>query len=305
MEGIVVRSTGSWYTVLSKDNTLFNCRLQGKHRLAEIKENNPVAVGDRVSIIGNPDDASITEIHPRKNHILRASVKRTGQSSVLAANVDQVLVIATLRNPRTSLGFIDRVLVSAEAFRIPQLLLINKEDLMDDEERQEVQALLQLYRSVGVDAFRGCALSEETVKDVAAKLRKKTTLVTGHSGVGKSTLLNHLSPGIQQSVGSVSDFTSKGKHTTTFAEMFRVDPDSFVIDTPGIKEWGLADMEPQEISDYFPEMRDLRLQCKFGSRCLHQTEPACAVRLAVEAGTIALSRYESYISMVTGEDNRK
>ncbi len=305
MEGIVTRSTGSWYEVLASDGTVYTSRLQGKHRLAGSHETNPIAVGDQVALVLENNDASITEIKPRRNHILRKSVKRTGQSQALAANIDQVLVVASLRHPRTSLGFIDRFLVSAESFRIPQILLLNKKDLLTEAEVTEAEILKSIYENVGVKVLIGSALDAETARWINREIEHKTTLVAGHSGVGKSTLLNLLSPGIHQSISAVSDFTNKGRHTTTFAEMFRLGPDTFIIDTPGIKEWGLVDMEPREISDYFPEMREVRLHCKFGSRCLHQTEPHCAVRLAVEAGQIALSRYESYNSIVMGEDNRK
>jgi ribosome biogenesis GTPase len=272
--------------------------------LEGIKENNPVAVGDHVLMELEQDVGSITEILPRRNHILRQSVKKTGHSHVLAANVDQVLIVATLAFPRTSLGFIDRCLVSGEAFRIPQVLVINKIDLLDDEGRKSLELLNKLYTNIGVTCFSVSALYED-VSQIREILRNKTTLVAGHSGVGKSTLLNKISPVINQSVGDVSDFSEKGKHTTTFAEMFPLDAKTFVIDTPGVREWGLVDMNDQEISDYFPEMRDLRLMCKFGSRCIHINEPKCAIIDAVQNGSIALSRYENYVSMIMGEDNRK
>lgn len=305
MEGRVMKSTGSWYEVLGEDGKRYLCRLQGKLRLEEIKESNPVAVGDLVELVIEGQDASIMEIKPRDNHILRQSVKKTGHNHVLAANIDQALVIATLRQPRTSLGFIDRFLVTAEAFRIPQAIVFNKKDLLTDEELSEVDQLQNLYGSVGVATELISAKSDESLEPVRELLKNKTTLVAGHSGVGKSTLLNKLFPHLKQAVSNVSEFTEKGTHTTTFAEMFMVDPRTFVIDTPGVKEWGLSEMDPQEISDYFPEMRDLRLECKFGSRCLHLSEPKCAILDAVEAGRINPRRYESYLSMVTGKDNRK
>lgn len=304
MQGIVMRSTGSFYDVLGTDGVKYNCRVRGKIRLEGIKESNPVAVGDHVLMELEQDVGSITEILPRRNHILRQSVKKTGHSHVLAANVDQVLIVATLAFPRTSLGFIDRCLVSAEAFRIPQVLVINKIDLLDGEGRKSLELLNKLYTNIGVTCFSVSALYED-VSQIREILKNKTTLVAGHSGVGKSTLLNKISPVINQSVGDVSDFSEKGKHTTTFAEMFPLDVKTFVIDTPGVKEWGLVDMNDQEISDYFPEMRDLRLMCKFGSRCIHINEPKCAIIDAVQNGSIALSRYENYVSMIMGEDNRK
>ena len=304
MEGRVMKSTGSWYEVMGYDGKKYNCRLQGKLRLDAAKETNPVAVGDRVELLIHQDDTSITEVKARDNHMLRQSVKKTGHSHVLAANVDQVLLIATIKQPRTSLGFIDRFLVSAESFRIPQVLLFNKRDLLSSKDIVHAEELKEMYETIGVTT-EIISAKDDDISGLQALLKNKTTLIAGHSGVGKSTLLNRLAPGIQQTVSEVSDFTDKGTHTTTFAEMFAIDVRTFVIDTPGIKEWGLVEMNQQEISDYFPEMRGLRAECKFGSRCLHLTEPACRIRLAVEEGVIALSRYNSYISMVMGDDNRK
>lgn len=302
MEGLVFKSTGSWYDVLGEDGNKYACRIRGRIRLEGIKETNPVAVGDKV--LFETTDNAITEILPRENHILRQSVKKTAHSSVLAANVDQVMLIATLALPRTSLGFIDRFLVSAESFRVPQVLVFNKEDLLSEEEKAVVQELIAVYQKIGVTCFITTALHDDlhAIRDV---LQKKITLIAGHSGVGKSTLLNRLAPEIGQRTGEISDFSEKGMHTTTFAEMFSISPDTYIIDTPGVKEWGLVDMSPEEISDYMPEMRERRIDCKFGSRCLHLQEPKCAVIEAVQQGEIALSRYESYLSMVLGEDNRK
>lgn len=304
MEGLVLRSTGSFYEVLAPDGKIHTCRVRGKIRLEGIKETNPVAVGDRVSVDLEHNIGSITAILERKNHILRQSVKKTGHSHVLAANVDQALLVVTLTFPRTSLGFIDRFLVSAESFRIPQVILFNKKDMLDEEGKQNVQELMELYMGIGVACFSISALHEDqdVLRDI---LHGKVTLIAGHSGVGKSTLLNKIAPHIKQTVGDVSDFSSKGTHTTTFAEMFPLDEKTYVIDTPGIKEWGLVDMNAQEISDYFPEMREVRLDCKFGARCIHVNEPQCAVVDAIRAGQIALSRYENYLSMVMGQDNRR
>ena len=304
MKGLVLRSTGSFYDVLGDDGKKYNCKVRGKIRLEGIKETNPVAVGDFVEFQFNDDVGAITDILERKNHILRQSVKKTGHAHVLAANVDQVMVVATLALPRTSLGFIDRVLVTAESFRIPQVIVFNKRDLLDDDDRELVEAIMHIYKTVGITCLSISSLNED-VNDVIAVLQGKVTLIAGHSGVGKSTLLNRISPAIEQKTGEISEFSSKGTHTTTFAEMFAIGDNSFVIDTPGIKEWGLIDMTQQEISDYFPEMRERRMDCKFGSRCIHVNEPKCAIINAVENGEIALSRYDSYLSMVSGEDNRK
>jgi ribosome biogenesis GTPase / thiamine phosphate phosphatase len=304
MTGTVMRSTGSFYDVLAENGRKYTCRVRGKIRLEGIKETNPVAVGDRVLISLENDIGSITEILPRENHILRQSVKKTGHSHVLAANVDQVLLVVTLAFPRTSLGFIDRFLVSAESFRIPQVIVFNKRDLLDNEAMNEVLALIRLYESIGVTCFSVSAKKND-LDELKRILQNKTTLFAGHSGVGKSTILNRLSHEIQQPVAEVSTFSEKGKHTTTFAEMFKLDENTCVIDTPGVKELGLVDMTAQEISDYFPEMRDVRLNCRFGSRCIHLNEPGCAILTAVNQGEIATSRYDNYVSMIRNEDNRR
>lgn len=302
MQGTVLKSTGSWYEVLAVDGLRYNCRARGKLRLAGIKETNPIAVGDRVEF--ELKDNAITTILPRENHILRRSVKKTGHANVLAANIDQVMVVATVTFPRTSLGFIDRLLVTAESFRIPQVIIFNKQDLLSAEGRGYVNELIDLYTSLGVGCIHTSAIHNEQ-SEILNLLKGKVTLIAGHSGVGKSTLLNKIAPTITQKVGSISDFSEKGTHTTTFAEMFEIGEKTFIIDTPGIKELGLVDMAPEDLSDYFPEMRELQMECKFGGRCLHIQEPKCAVIAAVTNGTIALSRYESYVSMVMGEDNRR
>ena len=305
MKGRIFKSTGSWYEVQGEDHKRYPCRVRGKFRLDEIKESNPVTVGDCVMIELENGIGSITEILPRQNHILRQSVKRTGHASVLAANVDQVMLVATFKQPRTSWGFIDRFLVAAESFRIPQLLVFNKKDILTQDQLEELLPMLNRYESFGVSTMIISAGFDDDISNIQKILEGKTTLVAGHSGVGKSTLLNRLSPIITQTTSTISDFSDKGTHTTTFAEMFQLDETTFIIDTPGIKEWGLVNMEPQEISDYFPEMRDLRLNCKFGARCLHINEPKCAIKEAVENNQITLSRYESYLSMALGQDNRK
>lgn len=304
MEGLVLRSTGSFYDVRCDDGSKVVCKVRGKIRLEGIRESNPVAVGDRVVFDVHNTIGSITEILPRKNHILRQSVKKTAHAHVLAANIDQALLMVTVAFPKTSLGFIDRFLVSAESFRIPQTLVFNKKDLLDEEGLEYQEALMHLYRNVGVGVVAVSAKADD-LSEIVKIIKGKITLLAGHSGVGKSTLLNALDPRINQKVGEISGFSDKGTHTTTFAEMFDIGENTFVIDTPGIKEWGLVDMNAQELSDYFPEMRDLRLECKYGSRCLHVNEPKCAIIPAVEEGKIAISRYESYLSMLSGKDNRK
>lgn len=304
MKGLVLRSTGSFYDVLAEDGKKYSCKVRGKIRLEDIRETNPVAVGDRVNIELDNVIGSITEILPRTNHILRKSVKKTSQAHVLAANVDQVMLVATFAYPRTSQGFIDRFLVTAESFGIPQVLVFNKKDLLSDDEFNHQQDLIRLYEKIGVTSISISALKDDHL-ELQKLLTGKITLIAGHSGVGKSTLLNKIAPHIQQKTGEISGFSEKGMHTTTFAEMFEVDFKTFMIDTPGIKEWGLIDMRDQELSDYFPEMRDRRLDCKFAARCIHLNEPKCAIIEAVHKGDIALSRYESYLSILAGEDNRK
>jgi ribosome biogenesis GTPase len=304
LNGTVMRSTGSFYDVLAPDGKHYNCRVRGKIRLEGIKETNPVAVGDHVAFDPEHEIGSITEILPRTNHILRQAVKKTGHSHILAANVDQALLVVTLAMPRTSLGFIDRFLVSAEAYRIPQIIVFNKKDLLSPEESELTQQLIALYTSLGVTCF-SLSAREEEADAVLHVLQDKITLIAGHSGVGKSTLLNKIAPHIEQTVGDISSSSEKGTHTTTFAEMFQLDEHTFVVDTPGVKEWGLVDTQRQELSDYFPEMRDRRLDCKFGARCIHVSEPKCAVIDAVESGAIAPSRYQNYLGMLLGEDNRK
>lgn len=290
--------------MLTGDGRKIVCKVRGKIRLEGIKESNPVAVGDRVAFDLDHDIGSITKILPRTNHILRQSVKKTGHAHVLAANVDQAFLIVTIAMPRTSLGFIDRFLVSAESYGIPQTLVFNKKDLLTADELEYQDALIDLYRNIGVGTIAVSALNDD-VEELRKMLAGKTTLFAGHSGVGKSTLLNRIDPAINQKVGEISGYSEKGTHTTTFAEMFAIGPNSYVIDTPGVKEWGLVNMNEQELSDYFPEMRERRLGCKFGSRCLHVNEPKCAIIAAVEDGQIPPSRYDSYLSMLSGRDNRK
>jgi ribosome biogenesis GTPase len=304
MKGVVFKSTGSWYQVQGSDEKLYSCRVRGKIRLEELKETNPVAVGDYVEISPDGDEAVITELLPRENYIVRQSVKKTGHVHVIAANIDQALLIVTLSQPRTSLGFIDRFTVAAEAFRIPQVLVFNKSDLWKEGEQQQAREWQQLYTLVGVTCLTTSGLREDqnNLRDI---LSGKKTLMAGLSGAGKSTLLNKLSDTIRQKTSEISGFSSKGTHTTTFAEMFRLDASTYIIDTPGIKELGLVDMTPEEISDYFPEMRDIRLQCRYGSKCLHISEPGCEVKRALEDGRVAQSRYSSYARMISGEDNRK
>jgi ribosome biogenesis GTPase / thiamine phosphate phosphatase len=306
--GLIMRSTGSWYDIRSdEDGEVFRGRLRGKHKLQQLKVTNPVTVGDYVHFVMEnlgERTVAITEILDRDNYIVRKSPHKTAHAHLLAANLDQALLVATLVFPRTSLGFIDRFLVTAESFRIPVVVAFNKSDLLD-EEGQEYQAeLCQLYEKLGYTCLQISAENDPELTGLDDLLRHKKTLISGHSGVGKSTLVNRLSPGLRLRTSEVSRFANKGVHTTTFAEMFEIRQNTFIIDTPGIKELGLSDMAPEEIGHYFPEMRQLLNNCRYHN-CLHLSEPGCAVLAKVEAGQIALSRYASYMSMLAGEDNRR
>ena len=307
MEGLVLKSTGSWYSILGLDERQYIGRVRGKLRLKGVKTTNPIAVGDRVKIsIEDERDGRviIEDIVPRTNYIIRQSVKKTEHAHMLAANIDQALLVVTLTYPKTSLGFIDRFLVTAESFRIPQLLVFNKLDLLQGEELDDQNVVIKMYKDIGISCLQTSALTGEGVDSFRQALQDKKTLISGHSGVGKSTLVNLVMPGVDQKTSGVSDFAEKGVHTTTFAEMFQLNSSTFLIDTPGIKELGLAEIEAFELSDYFPEMRAARSDCKFNN-CLHTNEPHCAIKAALEAGDIAESRYKSYLSMLEADDNRR
>lgn len=307
MKGLVLKSTGSWYDVLGEDDYTYTCRTRGKLRLQGFKTTNPVAVGDRVSFYLDEEvkgQGIIDEILPRENYIIRKSIKLKSQGHIIASNIDQAILIVTLAYPRTSLGFIDRFLVTAESFRIPQVLVFNKKDLLDEEGYQLLDQVKAIYENIGIPCLTVSALEETGIEDVRQLLTGKKSLISGHSGVGKSTLINKIAPEINQKTGEVSGYAEKGIHTTTFAEMFRIGEDTFIIDTPGIKELGIIDIEKEELSDYFPEMRALQSECKFHN-CTHIHEPKCAVQDAVDNGEIAESRYMSYVSILEGDDNRR
>lgn len=307
MKGRVIKSTGSWYAVATEDGQVLRSRLRGKFKQKGLKVNNPIAVGDWVMVdeesLGE-NTAVITEILPRENYIIRKSTRKSGFSHILAANLDQTVLVVTLAFPRTSLGFIDRFLVSAESFRIPSVILFNKTDILEEDGLEYTAELEALYQSLGYETAAISVHKDPDLEAVKALMRGKTSLISGHSGVGKSSLLNRLMPGLELKTGEVSTFANKGIHTTTFAEMFNLDENSFVIDTPGIKELGLVDMEMTEISHYFPEMRELIGACRFHN-CTHTNEPGCAVMAAYEEGLIAPSRYASYLSMLEDYDNRR
>lgn len=308
IRGLVLRSTGSWYDVRdSRDGHIWQCRLKGKFKALGLKVTNPIAVGDYVNFeVENEGEnfGIIHEIVPRENYVIRRSVHKTAHAHLIAANVDQAILIATLVFPRTSLGFIDRFLVAIESFRIPGVLVFNKQDLLDDEMKGFQAELMELYTSLGYRCIATTALAELGLEDFKQILKGKVSLLSGHSGVGKSTLVNAIAPDLDIKTQEVSTFANKGVHTTTFSEMFELEKGTFIIDSPGIKELGLADMEKEEISHYFPEMRERLNECRFNN-CQHINEPGCAVKDAVSEGKIAITRYESYLSMMLGDDNRK
>jgi len=303
VDGVIIKSTGSWYLVRLQDGKEVKARLLGRFKLENKKISNPIAVGDKVELLPEAENFIIEVITPRKNYIVRKSPKKKHFAHMIAANVDQAVLIASQKRPRTSLGFIDRFLVTLEAFRIPGYLLINKSDLYSKEEQVTLRGIMELYESIGYQTMM-TSFIEGLPDRVGDWLQAKTTLLSGHSGSGKSTLINLLQPNAHQQIGEISDFADKGVHTTTFAEMFSLDADTHVIDTPGIKELGLAEITAEELSHYFPEMRNLMGQCKFNN-CRHVDEPSCAVQEAVQSGHIALSRFESYLSMMQEDDNRR
>ncbi|PTX19453.1 ribosome biogenesis GTPase [Pontibacter mucosus] len=307
MKGVVIKSTGSWYLVRDEEGKLHRARLRGKFKIKGLKVSNPLAVGDRVAFEveqTGEDTAVIYQIEDRENYIIRQSTHKTAYSHIIAANLDQALLIVTLVSPRTSFGFIDRFLVTAEAYDIPTTLVFNKTDLYDDEVRDYQRQISHMYQQIGYNSLAVSAATNEGIEDIKALLHGKTTLLSGHSGVGKSTLINLIVPDLELKTSEISDFSDKGVHTTTFAEMFEIDPETFIIDTPGIKELGIVDIPPAELSHFFPEMRERLNQCRFNN-CTHFNEPGCAVIEAVRHNEISLSRYESYLSMLHGQDNRK
>lgn len=303
MKATVYRSTGSWYTAKAQDGTLWQCRIKGRLKIdEEITSTNPVAVGDEVMLEPEPESgeqptAQITDICPRNNYMVRSSPHHRMQKHIVAANLDQVMLVATLREPRTSAGFIDRFLVTAAAYHIPAVIVFNKSDLHRRKEEEQAAEWQALYSSIGYPVL---FTSAETGKGIAALqeiLVNKSTLISGHSGVGKSTLINLLLPDLRLKTQSVSGWSGKGLHTTTFAEMFDLPGGGKLIDTPGIREFGIVDMEKAELSHYFVEMQPYLVHCQFNN-CLHLNEPGCAVKRAVEEGKISVERYASYLKVL-------
>ena len=300
MKGLVIKNTGSWYTVLTDDGQLLDCKVKGNFRLRGIRSTNPVAVGDRVSVSG---DTFITEIEDRRNYIIRKSINLSKQSHIIAANVDQALLVVTVNRPQTSTTFIDRFLASAEAYRVPVVLVFNKTDLLDDDEQHYQQMLIHLYETVGYECRAISAGTGEGVDELKPMLKDKITLLSGNSGVGKSTLINRLVPNVNLRTAEISDAHQTGQHTTTFSEMIPFDG-GWLIDTPGIKGFGTFDIEPEELTSYFREIFRFSKDCRF-SNCTHTHEPGCAVLQALEDHYIAQSRYQSYLSMLNDKDESK
>ena len=299
IEALVIRTTGSWYRLLLPDGTTLDGRLRGNYRLRGNKQTNPVAVGDRVDCSLEADGtALIHDVHDRTNYIVRRATKLSKQTHVIASNIDPLCIVATLGLPRTSTGFIDRLLVTAEAYHIPAAIIFNKCDLLQDDELRTMQSeLSNLYRSVGYPVLEVSALKGDGLDDVRQLIGGRTVLFSGHSGVGKSALLNAISPGLGLKVGQLSDWSLKGKHTTTFAEIFPIQLSTYLIDTPGIKEFGMVDFTAQELGHFFPEMRRVLHDCRFAN-CTHRHEPECAVLQAIDDGLISPERYHNYLGIL-------
>lgn len=301
MKALVLKSTGNLYRLCTEKGELVQGRLAGKVRLDARKSTNPVVVGDWVNTVIENNEALITEILPRKNYIIRKSLNLSKQTHILAANLDQAILLATLVAPRTSTGFIDRFLVTAEAYRIPATIIFNKTDLLDKELKKIQNELIEMYSSLGYTCFAISALEKKDVQKVKKLLKDKVSLLSGHSGTGKSTLINAIQPGLSLKTGDISDVHLKGKHTTTFSELHKLDEGGYIIDTPGIKELGLVEMKKEEVGHYFPEFRALMHQCRFNT-CTHTHEPGCAVLKALDEGTIYEERYHNYLGILNGDE---
>lgn len=305
MKGIVYKSTGSWYSVKSEDGVFYDCRIKGKFRIKGIKSTNPIAVGDHVQFeLETTNDKTtgvINEIEPRMNYIVRKSVNLSKQVHIIASNIDIVFLVVTINNPVTTTSFIDRFLVTAEAYGIKTIIVFNKIDTFAEETLDDQLYLQYIYTEIGYECLRVSATEGKGIDAIKERMKGKVSMFSGHSGVGKSTLINAIEPGLNLKTANISEQHQQGQHTTTFAEMYDLSFDAHIIDTPGIRGFGIVDMEPQEVGDYFPEFFALKDQCKFNN-CLHREEPHCAVKEALDNDQLAWSRYKSYIQILDGED---
>lgn len=305
MTGLVYKSTGSWYTVKTEDHKTFECRIKGKFRMQGIKSTNPIAVGDIVDFELDENSDSVTgsiyKIHDRKNYIIRKSVNLSKQTHIIASNIDIVFLLITINNPPTTTSFIDRFLVTAEAYGIEAVLIFNKIDTYDEAMIDEQSYLQYIYSDIGYRFLKISAQEKKGLDQLKQLMTGKVSMFSGHSGVGKSTLVNALEPSLHLKTKHISEQSKQGQHTTTFAEMYDLPFEAKIIDTPGIKGFGIVDLEPAEISGYFPEFFKLQNQCKFNN-CLHKEEPNCAVKKALEENKIAWSRYNSYLKILEGDE---
>lgn len=299
LEGRVIKSTGSWYLVETQDGEFFKCKIKGRFKTLGIKSTNPIAVGDEVSFIVQKEEGIgfINKIHPRRNYIVRKATKLSSRSHIIASNIDYAILVISLAFPRTSTGFIDRFLLTAEAYHIPAILVFNKIDLNDTELQSQMDEWMSLYQKIGYQCLALSAKTEVGIEPLKKLIQNKTNLFSGHSGVGKSALINTIQPGLSLKTSEVSVSNEKGTHTTTFAEMHPLDIGGYIIDTPGIKGFGLIDFVPEEVPGYFPEFGQYSPNCKFNN-CSHAHEPDCAVVKAVENGAIAQSRYNNYLAII-------
>ncbi len=304
-KGLVLKSTGKWYTVELEDGSVVNCRIRGKLRLDELKATNPIAVGDEVTLSDHADEEGnrlIEDVGKRNNYIVRKSTNLSKQKQILAANIDQAYLLVTIHSPVTHLAFIDRFLVSAESFRIPTTLLFNKIDTCSEDDLEYIDALAHMYERIGYPCYKISALDPESIAFLRNEINGKQVMISGHSGVGKSTLINALDPALDLKTGEISKAHKQGQHTTTFAEMHKLASGGYIIDTPGIRAFGITELDKSVLSHYFPEMRARMADCKFHN-CQHINEPQCAIKKAVEEGEIDESRYMTYLQLMEEDEN--
>ncbi len=303
MKGLIIKSTGSWYTVAGSDGINYNCKLKGQFRIKGIRTTNPVAAGDHVvfEVQNDSSEGVISEILPRQNYIIRKSINLSKSSHIIAANIDQLYIVASIMLPRTSTGFIDRLLVTAEAYHIPASIVFNKIDIYNTEALEKCNELEQMYTSIGYPVFKVSALTGANMEILREVFSNKVNLLSGHSGVGKSALINALDSDLSIKTGQISSYHNKGMHTTTFAEMHALTFGGYIIDTPGVKEFGLVNFESKEIAERFPEFRALLNQCKYNN-CTHVHEPGCAVKESLASGNIHAERYKNYIGLLNDEN---